>query len=220
MTDFEGVNAYPLSWPQGRPRTEASARKRASFGWTGASAPTSTGYRSKQPLTIAVGTGRVYRELERMGVPDFSAVLSTNVELNRHGVPYSGRRAPEDPGVAIYFKLDGVPIVLACDLWDRVADNLAAVAAHIGALRGIERWGVGSLAQSFAGFMALPERAGHTPWWTVLGLDAPTRDRVAVRAAFALAARKAHPDVGGSHELFVAVTKARDEGFAYCDAGA
>ena len=57
----------------------------------------------------------------------------------------------------MYFKLDSVPegLVLACDRWLRVEDNIAAVAAHIGALRGIDRWGVGSVRQAFAGYKRL-----------------------------------------------------------------
>ena len=78
-----------------------------------------------------------------------------------------------DPGAAVYFKLESVPegLVLACDRWLRVEDNIAAVAAHIRALRGIDRWGVGSVRQAFAGYKRLTGGDAPTPWWEVLGID-------------------------------------------------
>ena len=63
-------------------------------------------------------------------------VISTNAELRQDGFPYSNRRAPEDVGVAVYFTLEGRPYVLPCDKWERVADNLAAIAKHVEAKRG------------------------------------------------------------------------------------
>ena len=90
----------------------------------------------------------------------------------------------------MYFKLESVPegLVLACDRWLRVEDNIAAVAAHIGALRGIDRWGVGSVAQAFAGY----KRLTATPWWEVLGID---------RQASAVAVKRAYKELAKLHHL-------------------
>ena len=55
--------------------------------------------------------------------------------------------------------------VLACDRWDRPEHNLRAIAKHVEAIRGQERWGVGSVAQAFRGYQALPSRATGKPWW-------------------------------------------------------
>lgn len=154
----------------------------------------------------------LYRELKLIGVGDYNVVVSTNTELKNDGTPYSNRKAPADPGAAVFFKLKGKPCVLACDKWNRVEDNLSAIARHIEALRGQERWGVGSVEQAFAGYTALPP-VGSSPgtsWWNALGCahDAPFD---VVKDAFRDKARAAHPDNGGSHDAMVAINAAWDQ---------
>ena len=72
-------------------------------------------------------------------------MISTNLKLRLDGLPRSDQATPADPGVAVYFELDGKTIVLACDKWNRVADNIYAIAKHVDALRGQDRWGVGTV---------------------------------------------------------------------------
>ena len=151
MSDLEH-EAYPLDWPANWPRHKGE-RGRAAFGTRGRG-----DYGGKDQLSIANGLSRLTREMNLLAAWNEQCVVSSNVELRLDGLPGSNRRAPDDPGVAVYFRLDGNPYCLACDKWDRVADNLAAVAAHIGAMRGQERWGVGSTEQAFAGYAALPGR--------------------------------------------------------------
>ncbi|MDQ2763679.1 MAG: J domain-containing protein, partial [Pseudomonadota bacterium] len=98
-----------------------------------------------------------------------------------------------DPGAAFYFELDGKAHVLACDRWDQLADNIAAIAAHIEALRGQERWGVADLRQAFAGHVAL---AAPDPWWIVLGVDQGASIDI-VTAVYRAKAKTAHPNAGG-----------------------
>lgn len=149
--------------------------------------------------------GRAYRVVDQL--------LTTNIRLTASGARDQNvsRRDPADPGVAFYFTLDGRPHVLACDAWHTVYDNIAAIAAHIEALRGQERWGVGDLRQAFAGHVALPS-APH--WSSVLGVD---RDASidAIERAYRQRARDAHPDAGGTRaawdELARAVEAARAE---------
>jgi hypothetical protein len=139
------VPAFPLAWPDGWPR--AKGRQRASFkrqgdrGWM-------------EALTVAIARKRLGDELDRLGAR--YVTLSTNLELRLDGQPRSGQPEPYDPGAAVYFHLQGKPIALACDKWDRVADNIAAIAKHIEAMRGMDRWGVGSAARAFAGYERLP----------------------------------------------------------------
>jgi DnaJ-domain-containing protein 1 len=111
--------------------------------------------------------------------------------------------------VAVYFKLDGEAYCLPCDTWDRVPDNMAAIAAHLSAMRGIERWGVGDVRAHFAGFVAL-EHQPETKWHEVLGCD-PSASEAKVRAAYKTARAKAHPDRGGSEAGFHEVQQAYEE---------
>lgn len=177
--------AYPLSWPTGWPR--AKSRRRAKFaergrdGWMKAA-------------TIATARTRLQAELDRLGVG--YVTLSTNVELRLDGLPRSDRGEPADPGAAVYFVLKGRQTVLACDRWDRVADNIIALAKHIEALRGMDRWGVGTAEQAFAGYQALPSALD---WREVLGFDeSALPDPAEILRAFRRRSKEAHPDTGGS----------------------
>jgi hypothetical protein len=118
------------------------------------------------------------------------------------------RAEPRDePGVAVYFQLDGKPMVLACDRFTSLTQNIAAVAAHIEATRRIDRYGVGTAAQMFAGFLALPAPMVVDDWRSVLGN--PT-DLVQAEQAYRVRRRTAHPDVGGSHAEMAALNAAID----------
>jgi len=194
------TQAYPLQWPQGRPRRRL--RKAAPFGKQGP-----RGYRVE--LTVADARERLQMEVDLLRAG--SVVLSTNVELRLDGLPRSGRGEPNDPGVALYFSLSSKPHVLACDTYMRVADNIAALAAHIEATRKIERLGVATAAEMFAGFQALPA-PGSTPWWQVLAVQ-PSASVQEIEAAFRRLARERHPDrPGGSHDMMADLNRARDAG--------
>lgn len=113
--------------------------------------------------------------------------------------------------MAVYFRLKGEPRVLACDRWDRVADNMAALAAHIDAMRGQLRWGVGSLEQAFAGYKALPAMPASRPWYEVLGVSEGASLGQIDDARRELL-RKHHPDVGGNANLAAEINAAHAEG--------
>jgi hypothetical protein len=206
MSDDDDKNlSYPLHWPTGWPR--AKARTGALFR------------RGTSRLTIADAVARVLRELGRLGVRD--PVISSNVRPTLAGVPASSNgAAPADPGVAVYFRLGktGDQKVLACDKWDRLADNIAAVAAHVEALRGQERWGVGTLAQAFAGYKALPAVEARKPWWEILGVKPQaSMNEIEVRRLFLL--ERHHPDRGGNANVAAEVNAAFDEAMAERGAG-
>lgn len=200
------AEAYPLAWPAGWPR--AKSRQRASFSkktWDSSYRWQSTGR-----LSVADARQRLSDELDRLGAR--YVTLSTNLETRLDGQPRSNQAEPADPGVAVYFRLDGKDIVLACDKWDRVADNIAAVAKHIDAIRGMDRWGVGSTRQAFAGYEALP---APEQWWQVLGLS-ERAGREDIKAAYRQKAREAHPDQGGSDAAMARLNAARDQGMRAC----
>lgn len=197
-------NSQKLEWPVGYPRTAATERKRATFGTT--SRREGNSYSTKSALTVAQAVDRLQQELKSFTRPGRTwrtecLEISTNMPTRQDGMPYSGAREPEDPGVAVYFHLDHKPTVFCCDKWDRVADNLAAIAATIGALRGIERWGVTEADRAFTGFAALPEKASARSCWDILNVsrEAPAEEIV---KAWRAALKKAHPDHGGSTEAF------------------
>lgn len=194
--------AYPTAWPHGRPRT--SLRQTSLFRTDGAARRRlqwdDALRRLREQVDLVTPPGRMWRMRE--------LTLSTNYELRVDGRPRRDRGAPADPGVAFFFELDRQPHVLACDRWDTVPDNIAAIAAHIDALRGQERWGVADMKQAFAGHVALP---APERWWQVLGVrrNASAEE---IRGAWRALAAKSHPDTGGTDAAMARINAARDEG--------
>jgi hypothetical protein len=197
------IPAFPLHWPAGWRRLEPSARTRARFAKqvmrTSPYIPPGGGvparYAARAEVTIADGVERIRAELARMGVSDYDLVISSNLQLRLDGLPRSGQRDPADPGVAVYWRdsrVDGWPMrCMAIDRYDRVADNLAAVAATLEAMRAIERHGGAEiLDRAFTGFTALPAPGGSEHWADVLDRDDPEGSYRRLRA-------KHHPDRAG-----------------------
>lgn len=197
------VERYPLSWPASWRRTLPHARRLGTFGRMAADPGSS--WRRRRDLSIADGRSRLLEELARLHATH--VVISTNVPTRQDGLPYSNARPPADPGVAVYFTLGRAPRVLACDRYRTVADNLAAIAGHVSALRAIERYGVGSLEQAFAGYTALPPEPS-SDWHLVLGVS-PSASLEDIETAYRAAALKAHPDRGGSHDAMTRLNTAR-----------
>ena len=191
--------AYPLAWPNGWPRTPLHRRSEPRF-----SSARHDGYR--KAITLPDARDRLSDELNKLGAS--LPVLSTNLELRLDGRPRANAPVPTDPGVAVYFQLKGKPIVLACDRWNSVPGNVAAIAAHISAMRGMDRWGVGSLEQMFTGFTALPSATSST-WRDVLGLTGKP-SLAEVDAAWRRLAAVHHPDRGGDATRMAEINAARD----------
>lgn len=188
---------YPLQWPPGRPRRPYDHRKTGQFKRYG------------DRINIDYAIRRLRDELERIGVRDF--VLSTNQELRKDGWPRADRSA-DDPAIAVYFTLADKPHCMPCDTYGRMPDNIAAVAAHIEATRAIERHGVATVAEMFAGFEALPSPSDERPWRQVFELHREPRVSAAmVEATYRRLARERHPDHGGSDAMMSELNRARDD---------
>lgn len=187
------MKSYPLQWPPGWRRTKM--RTRAYFNQR-----TEGVYGSgRTRVSIHEGTKRVLEQLRAFGVAEGDAIVSTNLTLRLDGLPKGDQREPADPGVSVYWqqKKDTVHKVMAIDRYDRVADNLAAIAATLEAMRAIERHGSAViLERAFLGFQCLP--APNT-WRSVFrwGEEAmPTLKDVKER--YRDWAKTRHPDNGGS----------------------
>lgn len=185
MSDEQKDMRYPLHWPASQPRTKNPQVSRFATNRWG-------------KTTMAQARSMLMEELRKLGAR--SVVLSTNIELRLDGLPRAGRRDPDDTGVAVYFKLDGHPRVLACDAWNTIACNMWAIGKHIDAMRGQERWGVGTRDQAFAGYTALPAKASIPAWWDILEIPADTSDVQVAIKAYKRLGKDRHPDHGGSDE--------------------
>lgn len=201
------TQAFPLQWPSGWPRTQY--RKDARFGRSETKYSEANSWREKRDITMEDAMNRVRSELGRLGVNVVDdMVVSTNLKLNLAGLPRGDQGEPMDPGVAVYWnpKNKGPMRVIAVDIYRRVRDNLAAIAATLEAMRAIERHGGAQIMErAFTGFAALPE-PGKAGWRAVLG-DQPSLDLA--EAAYRTLAKAAHTDApGGNHDLMVRLNAA------------
>lgn len=183
---------YPLQWPAHKPRLRSWERKSGTFKAEGRS------------ITVDAAFQRIQYELDRIGGKN--PLVSTNVELRVDGRPRMDRSPPSDPGVCLYFDLKGKPYALACDAYQTVPQNLAAVAAHLEATRAIERHGVATASEMFTAFVALPQ---PKRWFEVLGVES-SATLAAAEQAYRQKARTAHPDQGGSTAAMAELNAARD----------
>jgi len=197
------VSASPLSWPPQHPRTDDWDRVHGRFG-----KKSNKGY-GNDSLTVADGVRRVISQIKAYtpsgrayrANPD-DVIISTNLKLRVDGLPRSYQKAPQDPGVAVYFTLDDKERCIPCDSYIRVADNLAAVAATLEALRTVERHGSNMFDAVFTGFTGLPspDQVSATTWRDILNywddsLDECKRQHRILSARF-------HPDRGGDAREF------------------
>lgn len=176
--------AYPLEWPAGRPREKYPMRN----------------YRFGGGKDIRLNRARdeMHEELRMLGASN--VVISTNRPTRIDGEFCASSAEPADSGVAVYFTLRGKPMCFACDRWDRMAENVWAIAKTINALRGIERWGVGEAMQrAFHGFEQLPDLSGRRDWWQILGLTESSGEAV-IRARKIELNKRYHPDLGNGDD--------------------
>ncbi len=198
MTDADGPSRYPLSWPAGWVRTSPERRKS-----------------SRYKVTEHEAMRSVLGQLRMMG--GRGPLVSTNRRLRRDGLPYSGDREPEDPGVAVYWTdRRGQPRVMACDCWRTIRENYRAIALSLDSIRALERAGASQVIQrAYDGFKALPRAKSC---WEVLELD-PKLARhwsrqvatAEINTAHRRLARENHPDHGGSSAAMARINGARDE---------
>jgi hypothetical protein len=206
------VPAYPLQWPAGWKRTAPADRGSARFGVRKQSQYGS--WKSLAQLSVAEAVSRIRGELDSMGIHDDDLVISTNLALRLDGLPRSNQAEPADPGAAVYwtdrYDKSIAPRCMAIDRYDRVADNLAAIAATLDAMRAIERHGGAEiLNRAFTGFAALPDQTSES-WWIVLGV-ARDAQRAEIDDAYRHLRSQHHPDRGGDPEQFQRVQRAYEE---------
>jgi len=206
MSEHESVKRYPLEWPMGWKRCRS--RRHGAFSMTREDHRPDRIVKRTTAVNVEVATERLEKQLDMLGATE--PVLSTNVSLNLRGIPRGDENPGDDPGAAVYFKFKGRATVLACDTFFRVADNIAALAAHIDALRRVDRYGVGTIEQALAGYKALPADTA-ADWRKVFGFTSdsrPTLDQL--DSAYKARAREKHPDLGGTDIEMAHVNRARD----------
>lgn len=193
--------AYPLAWPQGRPRRKVHERKIGRFTQHG------------KWITVAGAMDRLEAELGRLGAKN--VLLSSDIPRKLDGDPRSGTGQPDDRGVCVYFTLTGKPHAMACDAYTEVQDNIAALAAHIEAVRAIERHGVATSAETLQAFTALPppgvtQPPPSRPWWEIFGVMRERATEADIQALYRVKAKAA----AGDEKALLDLNLARDAALA------
>jgi ABC-type transport system substrate-binding protein len=144
-------------------------------------------------------------------------VISCDGQRGKRGELLANQPDWIDQGVAVYFTVGATQRVIPCDRWNRIRDNLQAIAKTLEALRGVDRWGTKQIVDAaFEGFKALPAPPMIDPdpdWWEVLGVS-PTAPLAVIRGAFKELAKERHPDRGGSDDGFRQLQRAYEAGLA------
>lgn len=204
---------FPLAWPIGWKRTPDAERDYGRFAKRKSS--NTSQWMHSEKVTIIQAIQRLLAELARMGVPEGEVVISTNVKTRLDGLPYSGEKEPQDPGAAVYWRNAGQSRCMAIDRYKTVAQNIAALAATIDAMRAIERHGGAAiLDRAFTGFTALPAPivAGmKRDWREVLEFGNGPANEPEVTRNYRILAKTTHPDKGGTAAAMAKLNAARDE---------
>lgn len=183
------VQAYPLHWPPGFPRTKF---------------PGSSQFRTKYDGALANVQRSLLAFAKESGKKIEHSIMSSNMTL-------TGLNGP-DAGVAVWFVWDGMQICIPCDRYRTPEENLQAI-HHVLEARRVElRHGTLALVRAtFSGFQALPAPKGKH-WRDILALpaDRPATAETIKRAYQALASVR-HPDKpDGSNEAMTELNNARD----------
>lgn len=177
------VEAFPLSWPIGFARN--------------------TGEKVSSQFKCTLGQARdgVKAEIERMR--GTAVIISSNIPTKANGDMYaSARPVDNDHGVAVYFTWKGDQVVLACDRYITIRENLRAIEKSIEAMRGLDRWGCSDiLSRAFSGFKALPTGSGvvlgkvKRHWYEVLEVTIDAEKKLG-KKQHRLLSKRYHPDNG------------------------
>lgn len=168
------------------------------------------------------------RELDALRGKDLvvEADMDRN-DIRNDGFPRSSARA-RTPGIRLSFTSRHGALVYACSTYPTWEENLRAIALTLERLRAVERYGASAGGEQYKGWAQLPPGAGVRftagEWGSVEdaarfileveGCEATDEDVEAVvidpRGSFREAAKKAHPDTGGSPEVMSKLNRARD----------
>lgn len=138
---------------------------------------------------------------------------------------------PTEPGVILSFTTTKHGAMrFACDRFTTWEENLRAIALGMEALRKVERYGITSDGQQYAGFKALESAEDAAAFVTIedaarfiagVALNGEGEDRAPIIAEamlvddelaatyFRRAARNAHPDTGGDEKIMARLNAAR-----------
>lgn len=158
------------------------------------------------------------REITQLGGD--AVIIAANFrerDLRIDGWPRSDARVPDHPGVEISFDSVHGRLAYATDVCMWWEHNVRSIALGLEALRAVDRYGVSSRGQQYAGWKELPGAIAVAPKlspdeaWLLLirAVDGDPDDRGwTLDELYHRAAKANHPDTGGDTEAFQRVQHA------------
>lgn len=186
---FAKATSYPLSWPDGFPKTKRQESSRFN-------------------TTLAKALDNVYDAIKKFsndsGKQVGDLIISSNYSLTE--------QKPKEAGVVIYFTWDGEETCIPVDKYTLVEDNLQAIFHCIEAKRTMLRHGgINLVKAAFRGYAALPHKTEIASSFEELFGVSIERFRVlddrSKSEIYQKARSKHHPDRGGDAENFNTVQK-------------
>lgn len=157
------------------------------------------------------------KELNHLQADSIVVMLDlTEDDIRLDGWPRANAR-PGHPGVVLAFDSPYGPLKYPCDTFTTWQDNLRAIALALEALRKVDRYGVTKRGEQYTGWRALPGGGESSSTMTAEAAaaflaracgnatvpgSALLEHAYLVPAAYRAAARRFHPDAGGSTEDF------------------
>lgn len=198
---FRPIDQWPGELERGRRRSPFSA------GWTQTRA-------------------QLHRELRELSAKNVVLQIAiTEADLRIDGTPRA-RAVASHPGVILAFDSRFGPLKYATDRFDSWQDNVRAIALGLEALRRVDRYGITKRGEQYTGWKAIGTGSSslsrvealraiaelaYEPETVPVALermgdrDGPEVLRTAIRRA----AKRAHPDAGGTPEQWATYTRAR-----------
>jgi hypothetical protein len=147
-------------------------------------------------------------------------------DLRLDGEPRAAARR-EHPGVILSFESKHGPMSYPCDTFDNYTHNVRAIALGLEALRKVARYGIANSGEQYTGYRALGGTTDHDSHARPMTLeeaagflfmmsgtaikpqDLILGNQIGREAAYRSAAKRLHPDVGGSTETFQKLQEAK-----------
>jgi hypothetical protein len=121
--------------------------------------------------------------------------------------------------VVIYFNIDGVPLCLANDKWNRKEDNIFSICLFLeNLIRGSTFVNEQIIMFCISNLKEMQEHikkeTANKTWYEILGLN-KNSTKQEIKKQYHILCKTTHPDNGGSEEEFIIIKKAYDEGIMY-----
>jgi hypothetical protein len=186
-------------------------------------------YLKRSPFKGRAPMDELERELKLLEATDIVVESGHDrSQIRNDGWPRSAT-SPAFSDIRLFFKCKHGTLRYECRIFATWEANLRAIGLWLQRQRlAIEEWGIGTGGEAYRGFAALPAGASsilaeefanvEAAARFILGVEGftnPSRDEVEAvcidpDGSWKAAAKKAHPDAGGSNELMAKVNRARD----------